>query len=155
LTFFEAVDLFKCGPSTPKIATPKTFYPFLDLNKSAFDQATSEETIEKGHSGGSSNESYIMKRLKAREMKAFQGFTEEDEDFLKSALKAFENGVIPKNTSKRLKTELEKEINPLKVLAILRKNLPQAILSATPTGQQTGHDRREVILSEYLAQSGS
>lgn len=155
LTFFEAVDLFKCGPSTPKIATPKTFYPFLDLNKSAFDQATSEETIEKGHSGGSSNESYIIKRLKAREMKAFQGFTEEDEEFLKAALKAFENGVIPKNTSKRLKTELEKEINPLKVLALLRKNVPNSILSVGAAKDQAHQDRREVILSEYLAGEGS
>lgn len=150
LTFFEAVDLFKCAPETPKMAIPKAFYPLLDLNKVAFDQATSDETTEKGHSGGSSNESYIMKRLKTKEMQHFPGFTEEDEDFLKAALKAFENGVIPKNTSKRLKNELEKEINHLKVLAILRKNLPPAILSATPTGQQTGHDRREVILSEYL-----
>jgi superfamily II DNA/RNA helicase/HKD family nuclease len=155
LTFFEAVDLFKCGPSTPKIAVPRTFYPFLDLNKLAFDQATSEETIEKDRSGGGSNESYIMKRLKAKEIKTFQGFTEDDEDFLRSALKAFENGVIPKNTSKRLKTELEKEIKPLKVLAILRKNLPQAILSVSPSGQHARHDRREVILSEYLTHSGS
>jgi hypothetical protein len=134
---------------------PRTFYPFLDLNKLAFDQATSEETIEKDRSGGGSNESYIMKRLKAKEIKTFQGFTEDDEDFLRSALKAFENGVIPKNTSKRLKTELEKEIKPLKVLAILRKNLPQAILSVSPSGQHARHDRREVILSEYLTHSGS
>ncbi len=150
LTFFEAVDLFKCSPATPKIATPKTFYPFLDLNKSAFDQATSEETIEKGHSGGSSNEGYIMKRLKTKEMKDFRGFTEDDEDFLRSVLKAFENGIIPRNTSKRLKTEIEKEINPLKMLALLRKNVPNSILSTASIGQQTGHDRREVILSEYL-----
>jgi superfamily II DNA/RNA helicase/HKD family nuclease len=151
LTFFEAVDLFKCGPPTPKISTPKAFYPFLDLNKSAFDRATSEETVEKGHLGGSSNESYIIKRLKAREMKDFQGFTEEDEGFLKSVLKAFENGVIPKNTGKRLKTELEKENTPLKALAILKKNLPSAILSGTTTGQEIKHDKKEVILSEYLA----
>ncbi|MFZ3137131.1 MAG: helicase-related protein [Thermodesulfovibrionales bacterium] len=155
ITFFEAADLFKCDPVTPKSAIPKTFYALLDLNKSAFDQATSEETIEKGHLSGSSNESYIIKRLKAREMKDFQGFTEEDEDFLKSVFKAFENGVIPKNTSKRLKNELGKENSPLKVLAILRKNLPPSILSVSPTTQQIGHDRREVILSEYLKTAGS
>ena len=155
ITFFEAADLFKCDPTTPKTAIPKTFYPLLDLNKAAFDQATSDETAEKGHPASSSNESYIIKRLKAKDLQKFSGFTEEDEDFLRSVLKAFENGVIPKNTSKRLKNELEKEINPLKVLAILRKNIPTAILSVSPTTQQIRHDRREVILSEYLAQSGS
>ncbi len=154
LSFFEAVDLFRCEPETPKLPIPKAFYPFLDLNKAAFDQATSEETIEKGHTSGSSNESYVIKRLKTKEMQRFPGFTEEDEDFLRSVLKAFENGVIPKNTSKRLKNELEKEINPLKVLAILRKNLPPAILSAAPTGRQAALDKREVILSEYLSTKG-
>ena len=155
LTFFEAVDLFKCDPTTSKAAIPKTFYPFLDLNKAAFDQATSDETAEKGRPASSSNESYIIKRLKARDLQKFPGFTEEDEDFLRSVLKAFEDGVIPKNTSKRLKNELEKEIIPLKVLAILKKNLPPTILSVSPTTQQIGHDRREVILSEYLMSSGS
>ena len=155
ITFFEAADLFKCDPTTSKAAIPKTFYPFLDLNKAAFDQATSGETAEKGHPASSSNESYIVKRLKAKDLQKFSGFTEEDEDFLRSILKAFENGVIPKNTSKRLKNELDKEINPLKILAILRKNLPTAILSAEPTTQQIGHDRREVILSEYLKTTGS
>lgn len=150
ITFFEAVDLFKCDTDTAKGSIPQTFYPYLDLNKAAFDQATSGETIEKGHLSGSSNESYIIKRLKTREMKDFQGFTEEDEDFLKSVFKAFENGVIPKNTSKRLKNELGKENSPLKVLAMLRKNIPATILSVSPTTRQIAYDRREVILSEYL-----
>ncbi len=154
LTFFEAADLFKCDPATSKAAIPKTFYPFLDLNKAAFDQATSDETAEKGHPASSSNESYIIKRLKAKDLQKFPGFTEEDEDFLRSVLKAFENGVIPKNTSKRLKNELEKEIAPLKVLAILKKNLPATILSVSPTTRQIGPDRREVILSEYLLRIG-
>ena len=154
ITFFEAVDLFKCDPGTSKVAIPQTFYPFLDLNKAAFDQATSDETAEKGHPASSSNESYIIKRLKAKDFQKFSGFTEDDEDFLRSVLKAFENGVIPKNTSKRLKNELEKEIAPLKVLAILKKNLPSTILSVSPSTQKIGHDRREVILSEYLLRIG-
>jgi len=154
LTFFEAVDLFKCDSATPKAAFPKTFYPFLAANKAAFDQATSDETAEKDHRASSSNESYIIKRLKAKDLQKFSGFTEEDEEFIRSVLKAFENGVVPKNTSKRLKNELEKEIAPLKVLAILKKNLPPTILSVSPSTQKIGHDRREVILSEYLLRIG-
>jgi superfamily II DNA/RNA helicase/HKD family nuclease len=155
LTFFDAVDLFKCDTDTSKASIPQTFYPYLDLNKAAFDQATSEEPAEKGHPSGSSNESYIIKRLKAKDLQKFQGFTEDDEDFLRAVLRAFENGIIPKNTSKRLKNELEKEIVPLKVLAILKKNISPTILSVSPTKQKIGYDRREVILSEYLKSSGA
>ncbi|HHN64945.1 MAG TPA: hypothetical protein ENK09_06250 [Nitrospirae bacterium] len=50
----------------------------------------------------------------------------------------------------RLKKAIEKEANPLKVLAILRRNVPQAILELPDPARQAGHDRREVILSEYL-----
>jgi hypothetical protein len=44
-------------------------------------------------------------------------------------LRACEDGVIPRNTSKRLKQELEQEINPLKALAIFRNNIPPVLLT--------------------------
>ncbi|NOY65301.1 MAG: hypothetical protein GXO97_07910 [Nitrospirae bacterium] len=45
---------------------------------------------ERIHRKGSSNEAYIIKRLKAKEMRNFSGFTEDDEEFIKSLLRAFE-----------------------------------------------------------------
>ncbi|MHB9097361.1 MAG: hypothetical protein ACYC5X_06005, partial [Syntrophales bacterium] len=89
------------------------------------------------------------------EMKQFQGFTDDDEDFLKAVLRAFEDGVIPRNTSKRLKQELEQEINPLKTLAIFRNNIPLALLTGGQTVQGRELHTREVILSEYLTAKGS
>jgi len=83
-------------------------------------------------------------------MKQFQGFTDDDEDFLKAVLKAFEDGVIPKNTSKRLKQELEKEAQPLKALAIFRNNIPLALLTDGQVPRGGELTAREVILSEYL-----
>lgn len=151
LTFFDAAGLFKCPQSAGKLQIPKEFYPLLDKNKEMFDLIVSGETVEPGPNKGTSNEAYIIKRLKAKEMKLFPGFTEEDEDFLMSLLGAFESGIIPKNTSKRIKKEIEKEINPLKVLALLRKNINTSVLDAGAASQVGGQDRREVILSEYLA----
>ena len=78
------------------------------------------------------------------------GFTDDDEDFLKAVLRAFEDGVIPRNTSKRLKQELEQEINPLKALAIFRNNIPLALLTGGHAAQGRELHTREVILSEYL-----
>ena len=149
--FLNAVDLFECEANAKKLPIPKSFYQMLEQNKAEFDLITSGEMLEKTGHGSKSNESYITKRLKANDVKRFQGFTEEDEDFLRLAFTAFEDGVIPKNTSKRIKDELEKETNPLKVLAILKKNLPYNILSAGQVPQNSGPATiREIILSEYL-----
>ena len=150
LTFFEAADCFACAPDTQRLPLPKAFYPLLERNKQEFDLLTSGEILEKTSRGSKSNEAYLIKRLKAREMKQFQGFTDDDEDFLKAVLRAFEDGVIPRNTSKRLKQELELEINPLKTLAIFRNNIPLALLTGGQATQGRELHTREVILSEYL-----
>jgi len=59
---------------------------------------------------------------------------------------------VPRHTGKRLKKAIEKEANPLKVLAILRRNVPHTILEMPDSSKHTGGDRKEVILSEYLLQ---
>ena len=150
LTFFEAADLFACEPATPRL--PKEFYPLLERNKQEFDLLTSGETVEKSGRGSKSNEAYIIKRLKAKDLKHYQGFTDDDDDFLKAVLKAFEDGIIPRNTSKRLKQELEQEMNPLKVLAIFRNNIPFSLLTGGQAVKGGEMHAREVILSEYLCQ---
>jgi superfamily II DNA/RNA helicase len=150
VTFFDAAVLFECQADTARITLPKEFYPLLQRNKEEFDLLTSGEVLEKSGHGSKSNENYIIKRLKGNDIKHFKGFTDDDEDYLKAVLKAFENGIIPKNTSKRLKAELEREINPLKVLAILKLNVPHSLLSVGQPSQTFDHQTREVILSEYL-----
>ncbi|MFZ3114681.1 MAG: C-terminal helicase domain-containing protein [Syntrophales bacterium] len=152
LTFFEAADLFACEPATPRLRLPKEFYPHLERNKQEFDRLTSGETVERASRGSKSNEAYIIKRLKAKDMKHYQGFTDDDDDFLKAVLKAFEDGIIPRNTSKRLKQELEQEMNPLKVLAIFRNNIPFSLLTGGQAVKGGEMHAREVILSEYLCQ---
>ena len=123
----------------------------LEQNKFEFDSLTSKEALDMAGHGGRSNESYIIKTLKAKEFRQFKGFTEVDEEFLKAALRAFQDGVIPKNTSKKIKDaiEIKSESAPLKVLAVLRRNLSDNILA-----DQASHSRgivaKEVILSEYL-----
>jgi superfamily II DNA/RNA helicase len=153
VTFFEAADLFDCQPGTARLPLPKEFFPLLEKNKNEFDLLTSGETFEKSGHGSKSNESYIIKRLKGNDIKHFKGFTDDDEDFLKEVLKAFEDGIIPKNTSKRIKGEMEREINPLKVLAILKNNIPATLIFGGRPERSFDHFTREVILSEYLAGS--
>jgi len=150
LTFFDAVDIFECAPDTKRASIPKEYYELLADNKEAFRIATSEESAGKRTHAGRSNEEYIIRRLKARDVMEFKGFTDDDEDFIRSVLKAFQSGIIPKNTSKRVKNLIEKEPSPLKLLAILRKNIPENLLEATERSRLQHAEKREVILSEYL-----
>lgn len=154
LTFFDAVDLFECEPNEKRLKIPKKYYPMLERNKAQFDLITSGESPEEenaGRRGGRSNVSYVVNRLKVREFRQYQRFTDEDEEYIKLVLRGYESGVIPKNTTKRIKNAIEKEQNPLRVLAILKKNIPYNILDISAPSQKVVSDKREVILSEYLS----
>lgn len=151
LTFFDAAEMFKCHSETPRETVPKMYFEMLDKNKAQFDLITSGEIIEKTPSrGGLSNEKYIIRRLKAHDIKHFKGYTEDDEEFLRTVLAAFEDGIVPKNTSKRLKKELEREGHPLKVLGTLRRNIPKSLLFGNQATESHAYNPREVILSEYF-----
>ena len=150
LLFFEAVDLFECEPDTSRQKTPEQYYPMLDKNKAQFGLITSGEVLESKGSGGRSNESYVVGRLKVKEFQQHQGFTDDDEEYIRLVLRGYEDGVIPQNTTKRIKKEIEKEANPLKVLAILKKNIPYNILDFATLHQPVISTKREIILSEFL-----
>ena len=154
LTFFEAVDIFKCEPDTARRKIPEQYYTMLDRNKARFDLITSGDVMGAGRSGGRgglSNERYVIMRLKANEFRKYQGFTDDDEEYIRLVLKGYEYGVIPKNTTKGIKQKIEKERNSLKVLAILKKSIPYNILSVERPDQPIISSKREIILSEYLA----
>jgi superfamily II DNA/RNA helicase len=52
LTFFEAVDIFKCEPDTPRRKIPEQYYTMLDRNKTRFDLITSGDVLGGKGSGG-------------------------------------------------------------------------------------------------------
>jgi hypothetical protein len=86
---------------------------------------------------------------------SFKGFTDDDETYLKTVREAFAAGIIPRNTSKRLRNELNRVMrggfNPLKLLTLCRNTVPDALLFTPPRPTLGPHSERgEVILSEYL-----
>jgi len=150
LTFFEAARAFECGPDTPRVGLPDDFYDRLDRNKQAFEYSASVETSG-GPSGGLSNEERVKKRLRTKEMKHCKRFTDSDHDFRHKALQAFVDGVIPENTTRRIKNRLQKEADPLRALQILRDEIPQSVLEAQQKRRSERQDQpHEVILSESL-----
>ncbi|MBF0104548.1 MAG: helicase [Deltaproteobacteria bacterium] len=149
--FFEAVKILKSEPADQSRAIGKMFYDLLTKNKQAFVVATTEELIAGEGTPPRDKASHILKRLKAREIRFYKGFTEEDRSFIKRVIELLEDGALPKPTTKKLHESLSTELEPLKVLGILKRDIPAEFFKAT-RAQESRHygSPREVILSEYL-----
>jgi superfamily II DNA/RNA helicase len=153
IPFFDAVNIFKCDPDVDRKSIPKEYYELLKKNKEQFDQITSDEIEEPGKSrGGRSNEQYVIGTLKSDLIKKCTSFTDDDEIFIQVVLEKYNEGVIPKNITKRIKQKIEKEDEALKILAVLKREIPGRLLGIRHTGGSEGFiSKREVILSEWLA----
>ena len=153
LDFFGAAKVLKpLDPSEKRQSIPPDFYTLLDKSKAAFTTLTSadlDDTSQK-HRGGA-NDSYILKRLRAKEIRAYHGFTEDDELYVQQVVHLLTDGALPRPTTKKVAEALKKEIEPLRVLGILRRDIPTLFFQAI-RAQQNPHvlSPREVILSSYL-----
>jgi len=153
LDFFTTAKTLKpSNPHEERRAIPHDFYTLLEMNKKAFEAATSsdlDDAIPKQK--GTANDAYILKRLKAKEIRRYHGFTEDDELYLQKVIRLLTDGALPKPTAKKVADALKKEIQPLKVLGILRRDISPLFFQAT-RAQMTAHflSPREVILSSCL-----
>ena len=157
LDFFTTVDLLKpVDPNEQRQTIPPDFYALLEKNKQAFATATSTEVDDAiaKHRGGA-NDAYVLKRLKAREIHRYQGFTDDDELYIQQVIQLLTDGALPRPTIKNVAEAIRHEIEPLKVLGILRRDISPLLFQPT-RAQQTGHALRprEVILSSYLLNAG-
>ncbi|MFH0341545.1 MAG: helicase-related protein [Chromatiales bacterium] len=156
LDFLASAKILRPAASSEKRQTiSHDFYTLLGKNKAAFEAATSPElddAIPKYKDGA--NDTYILKRLKAKEIQRYHGFTEDDEVYIQRVMQLLTDGALPRPTTKKVTEALKKEIEPLKVLGILRRDIPSPFFQAT-RAQQTAHafSPREVILSSYLLEA--
>lgn len=153
LGFIEAAKTLEVKPETKREKLGEDFYEYLDKNKEAFLYATLEEPPEPKARGGRDGATQMLKILKA--ITDFRQFTDEQELYLRKVVKQLEEGGLPKQTTKKtlreLNQELKNDVNPLKVLAILQKNIASEFLEGY-FAESAAHTfgPREVILSEYL-----
>jgi superfamily II DNA/RNA helicase len=156
LDFFAATKVLKpTDPSETCQPIPRDFYTLLDKNRAAFEAATSPElddAIPK-HKGGA-NDAYILKRLKAKEIRRYHGFTEDDEVYIEQVIQLLMDGALPRPTTKAVAEGLKKQSEPLRVLGILRRDIPSLFFQATRAQQSArALSPREVILSSYLLEA--
>jgi superfamily II DNA or RNA helicase len=153
LDFMSAATVLRpADPKEPRQSIPREFYDLLDRNKASFVNATTgdAEQAEASHRG-SPNDAYVLKRLKAKEVLRCQQFTEDDEEFVGKVIRLLVDGALPKPTTKKIAAAFKKEIQPLKVLAILRRHVAHKLFqtsAAVHIGQSNVPS--EVILSSYL-----
>ncbi len=156
LDFLSAVRVLKPADEKEERQTmPQQFYGFLDQNRAAFADATSPElddAIAK-HRGGA-NDAYILKRLKTKDIRRYQGFTEDDEVFIQQVMQLLSDGALPRPTTKKVAEALRTEIEPLKVLGVLRRDI--STLFFQPIRAQVTPNvlsPREVILSSFITET--
>ncbi len=155
LDFITAAGMLEVDSSTKRETIGESFYDMLAKNKEAFVDATTEEAQEVQSKRGRDSLVQVVKILKSNEIKHFKGFTEEDETYINDCIRMLEEGALPKRTAKDLlkiiNKELSGEFSPLKLLSILRVNIPTEFFKETlaETSAQVAGPR-EVILSEYL-----
>jgi superfamily II DNA/RNA helicase len=155
IDFFTAVKILK--PIDPKEARqniPREFYGLLDQNKQNFLQTTNAEAeqVEAAHHGDRIAIT-VLKRLRAREIRRCPQFTDDDENFVGRVIQLLEDGALPKRTTQKIADALKTEIEPLKILRILRSGIPREFMLASPTSTSRTDVPREVILSSYLVKS--
>jgi len=153
MTFFEAVNLLECPPETPRQPIPKEYYHWLETNKQRFAQDTLQDEEPAGAGGGRSNAGYIEKRLKDKVFRNCQKFTDTDEEFLDRVRKMMSQGLMAKKTAQTIKKAFEKTLDPLELLAILRKHIRSLDEGNAQTRRATSA-RREIILSGYQITGG-
>jgi len=157
LDFLTAAKLIEANSETEKAQIGPDYYELLEKNKKAFEFATIEELPEiKRRGGGRDSSIQILRILKTNEISKFKGYTDEDEIYLKRVIQEIEEGGLPKQTTKTLIKELNRElkngVNPFRILAILKMRIPDVFLTENTYMQSAAKTfgPREVILSEYF-----
>jgi len=154
LDFITAAKTLEVKENTKREKISSNFYDLLEKNKEAFKFATQEEAPEIKLTGGRDSATQVLKILKAIS-KDTRKFTEEQETYLKKIIHQITEGALPKQTTKillqELNNELKKTMNPLRILAVLQKNIAPEFLQEhlSESAVQTSGPRK-VILSEYL-----
>ena len=149
ITFNEAINYLECKPNEKKEVIPKIFFDLLDKNKKLFKDILEKSETETYKGKTRTNEAYLIKTLNS--VKNSKEFKDDDKIVLTKILKSFEHGIIDRMTIKKIKKEIEREADPIKVLNHFKKNIPEKYFSVeTLTDKNLDRAKSEIILSEFF-----
>ncbi|MBN1561486.1 helicase [candidate division KSB1 bacterium] len=150
LDFITAAKLFAATSETKRQKILTNYHSLLEKNKTELMNNLTEEEIQKATSQrGRDNAIRILKILKAKEIRKYDGFTELDDAYIKSVIKLLEDGVLPKSVTKRIYSEIKDLTHPPKIIGAVKCNLPDEFFKGnTISHDQLLEEPSEVILSE-------
>jgi superfamily II DNA/RNA helicase len=153
LDFLTTAKLFEASEKTQGQKIHNDFHELLASNKSQIelDLQETEEVEESTKKGGKEHAARIRKILNSKEMRRYNGFTDTDDEYLAKVRILLDEGGMPKTVAKRIFAEIENETNPMKILAAIKRNLPEQFFNNTASAKDVSMSNpKEVILSEYL-----
>jgi superfamily II DNA/RNA helicase len=151
LDFFATARLLACDADLPSAVIGADFYSLLDRNKAAFDAATAEDGDGQAVHAARDRGARLLQRLRTKEVRSFPGYTEDDEEYIRQVIRLLEDGALPRPTLRKLADAFKTESHPLKLLGIMRRDIPMQFFQATRAETvRHNYNPREVILSEYL-----
>ena len=151
LDFLESAKILESEVETKREKIGREFYTFLEKNKEAFKDATIEYETETITRGGRDNVTKILRIIRSKQMKNYQGFTEDDDFYIQRVIKLLEDGALPKQTTKTVAQSLNDVEDPIKILAKIKTNIPEEFFTEHISHSSANvFGPREVILSEYL-----
>ncbi len=151
LDFLESAKTLESKIDTIREKIEKEFYIFLEKNKESFKEATEGYETELPSKGGKDNSVKILRILKSKTLKNFQGFTEDDELYIQKVIKLLEDGSLPKQTTKIVAQALNGIDDPVKIMSKIKTTIPDEFFTEHISHSSADiFGPREVILSEYL-----
>lgn len=156
IDFMQAVKQLAADPKEKRSKLDKQFYELLGKNAEMLEKVTSYEEEEFSSKRGSrDNAARLSKILKAKQIRRYSGFTEDDEEYIARIIEELDAGGIPKKLSQKIYRQIEKTpeliANPIKLLGALKLALPKEFLKPTHAENSYGSTAtKEIILSEYF-----
>jgi len=156
IDFIEAAKKLVAKQNEQQSKLNKQFYEMLNKNLEMLKKVDEHDIDEYSSKRGSGdNAARLSKLLNAKEIKKYQGFTDDDELYIKHVIDELDSGGIPKKITQKLYKKIQEtsEIiqNPIKLLAILKTTVPSDFLQPTQNDIDKGiNSKKEIILSEYF-----
>lgn len=156
IDFVEAAKKLFAKPNEKQSTITKPFYKMLDKNIEMLKKVYEDENNECSRKSRSSdNAARLLKILKAKEVRNYISFTDDDESYIKRVIDELDSGGIPKKITQKMYKKIQDtpEIikNPRKLLAILKTTLPNDFLQPIQHGINMGMtQKKEIVLSEYF-----
>ena len=151
LGFLDAIKLFECDKNTKRVSIPSSFYEQIKMNKKYFEEITTEEIGMSLETRTGALDRKILKRLNSNTVKKFDGFTDEQEEYIELVKTKIDEGALPKNLAKRIWEKMRDMMDALEIVRLLQKEISPNLLKDTQSqAKESISNVKEVILSEYF-----